>query len=248
MPLALPQYSIIKIDEKEHDIIFHLNTIDKPTHCKFCNQKTIRKYRKRKQFYFDLPIRAKRVGLQIEVQSYLCKECNKSFIEELPKISKERSMTNRLLQYIEEKSLQRPFTHLAEEIGCTEGTIRKIFKLHVATLAEQNKFDQIEAYLQRNDFDFKLFTELDIDPIALENMHFIYNFVTIRRQETVDEIIKNLKNINCISYDDLLHMFSHDPYEKAKYIPYVWYLVLVGKLKIDMSKKISQHTVFEVVK
>jgi len=50
-------------------------------------------------------------------------------------------MTNRLVKHIKEKSLQRPFTHLAEEVGCTEGTIRKIFKSHVETLAAQNKFE-----------------------------------------------------------------------------------------------------------
>ena len=50
-------------------------------------------------------------------------------------------MTNRLVKYIEEKSLQRPFTHLAEEIGCTEGTIRKIFRNHRDTLAAQIKFE-----------------------------------------------------------------------------------------------------------
>jgi transposase len=141
MPLDLSEYKLIKKDEKEHDIIFHLSTIEKPLDCKFCYQKTIRKYRKRNQFYFDIPSRGKRVGLQIEVQSYLCKECNKSFIEELPKINATRSMTNRLLRYIEEKSLQRPFTHLAEEIGCAEGTIRKIFKVHVENLAVHNKFE-----------------------------------------------------------------------------------------------------------
>ena len=130
MPLDLSEYKLIKKDEKEHDIIFHLSTIEKPTSCKFCNLKSIRKYRKRNQFYFDIPSRGKRVGLRIEVQSYLCKKCNRSFIEKLPKINFQRRMTNRLLKYIEEKSLQRPFTHLAEEIGCTEGTIRNISKAH----------------------------------------------------------------------------------------------------------------------
>ena len=133
MSLDLTEYKLIKKDEKKHDIIFHLSTIKKPTDCKYCNQETIRRYRKRNQFYFDIPIRDKSVGLQIDVQSYLCRECNKSFKEELPKIHAQRRMTTRLVKHIEEQSLQRPFTHLAEEIGCTEGTIRKIVKTHVET-------------------------------------------------------------------------------------------------------------------
>lgn len=131
MSLNLPTYAINKIDEKEHDIVFHLSTIEKPTICINCQEKSLRKYRKRTQFYFDIPSRGKRVGLQIEIQSYFCKECNKSFQEPLIDISKSHRMTARLVEYIELKSLQRPFTHLANEIGCVEGTIRKIFKNHV---------------------------------------------------------------------------------------------------------------------
>ncbi len=110
----------------------------------------------------------------------------------------------------------------------------------------KQKFDQIEKYLHNNDFDFKLFTELDIDPISLENMNYIYNFVTIRKQEKVEEVAKKLKNIHSIAYGDLLQIFSHDRYERAKYIPYIWYLVLTEKLSIDMSKKISHNTILEV--
>ena len=35
MPLDLSEYKLIKKDEKEHDIIFHLSTIEKLTDCKF---------------------------------------------------------------------------------------------------------------------------------------------------------------------------------------------------------------------
>jgi transposase len=145
MPLNLPTYTINKIDEKEHDITFHLSTIEKPTTCINCQEKSLRKYRKRVQFYFDIPIREKRVGLQIEIQSYLCKKCNKSFQEPLEDISKSHNMTHRLVNYIEAKSLQRPFTHLADEIGCVEGTIRKIFKNHVSKLQNGYKFETIRT-------------------------------------------------------------------------------------------------------
>ncbi len=140
MPLNLP-YEILKQEETEHDIFFHLETLEKPKCCLLCNSNIFRKHLNRKQFYFDLPVRTKRVGLYIKRQRYLCKECNKSFLEVLPKIHPKHNMTNRLVEYIEKKSLQRPFTHLAEEIGCTEGTIRKIFKSHIKTLAAQNKFE-----------------------------------------------------------------------------------------------------------
>ena len=140
MPLNLP-YKILKQEETDHDIFFHLESLIKVTTCKHCTSEDIRKKDKLKNFYFDIPIRAKRVGLTIHVQRYFCKVCNKSFKETLPEIHSTHSMTNRLVKYIDEKSLQRPFTHLAEEIGCTEGTIRKIFRNHRDTLAAQIKFE-----------------------------------------------------------------------------------------------------------
>ncbi len=112
----------------------------------------------------------------------------------------------------------------------------------------KEKFDQIEAYLEENDFTFKLFSELDIDLVALENMHFIYNYVTIRNQYKVDELIKVLESIESITYGNLLMMLSPDRYKRAEYIPYIWYLVLIGKLKINLSKSISHETVLEVLK
>lgn len=140
MPLNLP-YKILKQEETEHDIFFHLESLKKVTFCTHCNSTNIRKKDKLKNFYFDIPIRAKIVGLTILAQRYFCKDCKKSSREELLQIHSKHNMTERLVKHIEEKSLQRPFTHLAEEIGCTEGTIRKIFKAHVETLAAHNKFE-----------------------------------------------------------------------------------------------------------
>lgn len=140
MPLNLP-YKLLKQEETDHDIFFHLETLDKTTTCLLCNSEYIRKKDKLKNFYFDISSRGKRVGLAIHAQRYFCKTCKKSFREVLPQIHDKHNMTERLVKYIEEKSLQRPFTHLAEEIGCTEGTIRKIFKTHVKTLEALNKFE-----------------------------------------------------------------------------------------------------------
>jgi len=184
MPLNLPTYTINKIDEKEHDIIFHLFTIEKPTICINCHEKSLRKYRKRTQFYFDIPSRGKRVGLQIEIQSYLCKECNKSFQEPLEDISKSHNMTIRLVEYIENKSLQRPFTHLADEVGCVEGTIRKIFKNHVNELQDKYKFETPKV--------------MGIDEIHLAKR--VRAVITNIEKKTIIEMFKDRNKTTIISY------------------------------------------------
>jgi hypothetical protein len=111
----------------------------------------------------------------------------------------------------------------------------------------KQKFDQIERYLYENDFTFKLFSELDIDPIALENMNFIYNYVTVRNQNKAKDVFEKLSNIKSSSYTEVLEVFSHNKYEQAEYIPYIWYLVLIKKLEIDISKKITKDTMIKVV-
>ena len=112
----------------------------------------------------------------------------------------------------------------------------------------KEKFDQIEEYLEENDMTFKLFSDLDIDSVSLENMHFIYNYVNIRNQAKVEEVKRALDGIDSISYEELLLSLSHDRYKRTEYIPYIWYLVLLGKLQIDFQKKISPNTLLEVVK
>ena len=112
----------------------------------------------------------------------------------------------------------------------------------------KEKFDQIEDYLNLNDFDFKLFSELDIDPIALENIHFIYNYVTIRNKHIVSETFEKVKDMDSITYIKLLNALSTNRYKQAEYIPYIWYLVLIGKLEIDLSRAICDHTIIKVTK
>lgn len=127
----LTTYNIDKINAQENNILVHLSTIKKPVVCVNCLSKKIRKHKKKNQFYFDIPITKKRTGLQIEIQGYYCNNCNKTFQESLTYISKSHRMTERLVKYIEKKSLKIPFTHIAKQVGCSEGTVRKIFKNYV---------------------------------------------------------------------------------------------------------------------
>lgn len=67
--------------------------------------------------FFDLPIHTKRVGLIIKRQRYKCGECNETFFEDLPDMDVKRSVTNRLLIWIQETSLEKTFTSVADDIA-----------------------------------------------------------------------------------------------------------------------------------
>jgi len=183
MPLNLP-YRVIKQDETDNDIFFYLEDIHELTTCTYCNSNQIRKKGKLNNFCFDIPSRGKRVGLHIKVQRYLCKECQKSFNGILKKIHSKHNMTTRLVQYIKEKSLQRPFTHLAEDIGCSEGTIRKIFKSYVETLEVQNKFETPKV--------------MGIDEIHLAKR--ARTVITNISEKTIIEIFKDRNKTTIIKY------------------------------------------------
>jgi len=111
----------------------------------------------------------------------------------------------------------------------------------------KHKFTQIDRFLAQEDIAFKIFSELDTEPIVLENMHFIYNYVTITDSLKSAILFERVKDLHSINYLSLLHKLSNDRYIQAEYIPYIWYLVLINKLQIDFTKKISNTTILEVV-
>jgi len=110
------------------------------------------------------------------------------------------------------------------------------------------KFEQVEDYLANNDMDFKLFTEIDVDEIYLENIKFIYNYSVIRNKSKIEELKKEFISCSEIIYQDFLNSYSNSKFEQAEIIPYIWYLVLIGFLEINLFKPIKQDTLIKVVK
>jgi len=51
-----------------------------------------------------------------------------------------RTVTNRLTDWIQEASLEKTFTSVADDIGFNEKTVRNIFNDYVAELEAQTEF------------------------------------------------------------------------------------------------------------
>ena len=96
---------------------------------------------------------AKRVGLLVKSQRYKCNECVATFFESLPNIDEGRSVTNRLVKWIQEASVERTFTSVTNEIGVDETDCTKTFNDYV---------DEFEAK-----FDFRIAKWLAIDKVHL---------------------------------------------------------------------------------
>ncbi|MFD0867530.1 transposase family protein [Paenibacillus residui] len=128
--LGLSEFIVLEdIQENEKDMLIIVETKSPPLSCPHCGRRTkLYKHGSRIQIILDLPIRLKRVGLQLNRKRYKCRECGSTFWERLSSVEEKRSMTKRLLKSIEEQSLFKPFTEVAESVGVDEKTVRNIFK------------------------------------------------------------------------------------------------------------------------
>ncbi|GAA0286361.1 transposase [Gracilibacillus halotolerans] len=127
--LFLPDLTAIEPpQENETDMMFKVEAIYPPERCPECGFDKLYKHSSRKQLIMDLPIRLKRVGLQLNRRRYKCRECDSTFWERLISIDEKRSMTRRLLESIEEQSMSKTFVEVAESVGVDEKTVRNVFK------------------------------------------------------------------------------------------------------------------------
>jgi len=140
--LNLPNIKILDMKESEYDYRFLVeSTALSPSHCPKCGTvANLYKHGKKQQLFFDLPMHAKRVGIYVNRQRYKCKECKETFFENLPDMNVNRSVTNRLINWIQEASLEKTFTSVAYDIGVDEKTVRNIFNDYVVELEAETEF------------------------------------------------------------------------------------------------------------
>lgn len=124
--LSLPDLKTTESpQENETDMMFKVEATNPPERCPECGFDKLYKHSSRKQLIMDLPIRLKRVGLQLNRRRYKCRECGTTFWERLVSIDEKRSMTKRLVESIEQASMSKTFVEVAENVGVDEKTVRK---------------------------------------------------------------------------------------------------------------------------
>lgn len=92
-----------------------------------CDSKDVKPNGTRQQDVLDEPRGFKSVKIQLRRRSYKCKACGKAGLLPLDCIVQRRRMTRRLLDYLENECLLRPFRELAQEVGLSARTVREIF-------------------------------------------------------------------------------------------------------------------------
>lgn len=111
----------------------------------------------------------------------------------------------------------------------------------------KEKFDQIEEYLEKNDMDFSFFTELDIEIIKLENIRYLYSFSSYKNINMLNIATNLIKSYNMISLNKLLNDYSSDRFKQNEILPYIWKVLLMNKIEVDLNKKINKETIIKVI-
>lgn len=109
----------------------------------------------------------------------------------------------------------------------------------------EEKFNQIEKYINVNDLDFKMFTELNIDKIYLENAMFLYRYKDLNNQIFSKNILEKINLLKEISVSDFLDKFSSNKFEQMEILPYIWQLIFLKKIHIDMYSKITNSSIIK---
>lgn len=139
--LNLPAFRVLSVETNEHDYHINAESITSSKECPHCHSANLVGFGRREQMVRDLPMHAKRVGLYINTRRYQCRSCTKTFYEFLPEIDDKRLMTKRLASWIGRQAIKRTFASIADEVGCTEFTVRAVFSDYVNDLEKTIRFE-----------------------------------------------------------------------------------------------------------
>ena len=136
--LALDDWKVLDRKNDEHDMMITAEYTKSPEFCVRCGVEGAKllKHGVQEQTFMDTPIHGKRVGIKVQRQRYRCADCKGNFQQLLPDMDEKRTMTRRLLDYIRQRSLERTFTEVSEDVGVNEKTVRNIFTDFVDDLDE----------------------------------------------------------------------------------------------------------------
>ena len=139
--LNLLAYTVTKFSENDHDYHIDAEAKEHPKSCQSCGSPDIVGFGRNEQLVRDLPMHDKRVCIYVDTRRYRCRACSKTFYERLPGVDNKRMMTSRLVKWMGEQSVKRPFAHVADEVGVTENTVKNVFNDYINELERTVEFE-----------------------------------------------------------------------------------------------------------
>lgn len=99
------------------------------------------KHGQRINHFADTPLQMQPVKIEVVRTRYRCSECKSMITPQLSFLDEKRRATNRLIQQVHKRCLDRTFTQLAEDTGVVVNTIKNITLDFVAELERDVKFE-----------------------------------------------------------------------------------------------------------
>lgn len=146
--LGLKDWIVLETQRDTHNMRILAEKPVIPDVCPRCGVENPRVYRhdSQEQAFVDCPMHGKRVAIHVVRQRWRCRECNGTFQQLLPEMDEKRNMTRRLVEYIQQRSLVRTFTEVADDVGVNEKTIRNVFREHIGQLEAKREIAATGAY------------------------------------------------------------------------------------------------------
>lgn len=145
--INMPGWTVtgVRTNKDDYCVSATYDSGDTPS-CEKCSTLFAKVYRhgSRQQTIMDLPAHGKRVGIDLNRKRYRCQNCESTFLQDLPDVDDRSQMTRRLARYIEEQSVRRTFTSIADEVGMDEKTVRNLFRAYVERLDAEVVFETPE--------------------------------------------------------------------------------------------------------
>lgn len=132
--LSLPGWLVQDVHREADHLIIKADVEEMPLACPWCGScQPPYRFGHRTIQLADLPIRMSPVTIVAHRRRYRCRDCGKTFLDQLPDIHPQHDATCRLVNYIESQALQltATFTSLATSLGVSEKLVRNIFQAYI---------------------------------------------------------------------------------------------------------------------
>lgn len=224
MLLNLPGWIIDRTEETDRDLLIAVIPPTTDTHCPHCGHSQTYGHGAQSRHIADLPIRTKRVRLVFDQPRYRCRAeaCRRTFTTPLPDIDESHNMTVRLRDWIMEQIGPRPYSHVAEAVGLSEGTIRNL-----AAAGEQDRPTPETPRV------------LGIDELYLGRRHrcILTNIeagtmLDMLTGRTYRQVLAHLCNMPDRQRVELVTIDMHRPYREAAHLAFRQATVIVDKYHV----------------
>jgi len=255
--IDLPGWKTIKYKETPHDII----ALAEPTTgcegtCECApSESELHKSGFTDPYYLlDVVTRGKRLRFYYRLQRWYCKRCKTSLQQSLSGVDTRHEMTSRLVEYIVQKSfdLFRSFSSVADEVGCSEQTVRNIFTERAKQLEEEAQAQLKAGLYQPPEW-------LAIDEVHPRNRDEQYTVISAPVLQRVIEILRARNNehelarwlIRLRPYGKHIKVVTMDmSREYRRWVSRIlpWVVIVIDRYHVHNLLNVALKAVLEVIR